>query len=906
MRLLATKLFVPSVVHGVVGRVRLDERLAAGTRGPLTLVCSAAGWGKTTLVADWLRRTGRRAGWLSLDEHDNDVHRFLAYLLAAVHQILPGVGTMLANDLQSTEDFDPQLALIELLNDIAEAEQEALLVLDDLHLVDSTDVQDLLTFIIDSVPPNLHLIVTTRIEPPLPLARLRARGRLVEIRVPDLRFTTDEARAFLSTSMGIELSKENVEALEVRTEGWIAGLQMAAISLRDRQDAPSFIESFAGSHRFILDYLMDEVLGRMSPERRQVLLQLSILRELSAPLVDAVTGRQDGRALLESLESQNLFLVPLDDRRETYRFHHLFGTLLRHEFDVTVDAADRAMLHERASVMLEELGNIEGATDHAIEAEAWDRAEALLVQFAEWQALRGHDNAVLDRLRLIPDDELRQRPRLQLKRAWILEDYASSAEVDESIVTITQWLEEHSDQRLEGEFSVFKGVRATSRGDFEIAARHFANAEGKLAKDTLEWGLFKTHRAGLELVNDRFARARQDADELLREVQRLTDPFVGLWARWFRAQIEMLAGDPLETIRQITGLVPLLEKEFGDHPPRSTGVGYVTLALAYYERGELDDAVEWLEKALELFDPRFDADQCSAMVLTQVRVEVARDPRGTGWSEALRHGEALLSQSKMHFFGAKLVANRVRVALNPRTLIDPKPLVDAWVSTLGMREELHVTFGGLVFPTTRRGFALALLGRCLAYQGHFDDAREILTRYLEQARAADRRLCMVEGALAMAELEHRAGRSLEVIKHLERAVHDANERQLIGPFFEHAPELLDKAATLARSYGMLNLSRRIENIDAGESQNEVESSRDVALNSASAKANNLAGEEDVLSTRELEVLQLVAEGCSNAEVGRRLFVAPSTVKKHLEHVYDKLDVRRRTQAVAKARTLGLL
>ncbi len=349
--LLRTKLFVPQAHPQMVVRPRLLQRLDAGQQRSLTLISAPAGFGKTTLVRAWLGGSARAAAWFSLDEGDNDPVRFLAYLVAALQTIAPTIGAGLPGGVHGSQQHaqPTEPILTALINDISAVPDPFFLVLDDYHLIDAEPIDRALAFLIDHSPPQLHLIITTRQDPNLPLARLRARGQMTELRAHDLRFTPEETAQYLNQVMGLNLSPADIAALEGRTEGWIAGLQLAMLSLQGHQDVPGFIRAFAGDHRFIADYLVDEVLQRQPAAVRTFLLQTSILERLHGPLCDAVTGQTDGATQLEALARGNVFVIPLDDQRRWYRYHHLFADVLRSHLQQEQDgtAADTPPAGER-------------------------------------------------------------------------------------------------------------------------------------------------------------------------------------------------------------------------------------------------------------------------------------------------------------------------------------------------------------------------------------------------------------------------------------------------------------------------------------------------------------------------------------------------------------------------------
>src|SRR6266853_5438825 len=400
--ILATKLYRPRLRPNVVSRPRLLERLNEGLHRKLTLIAAPAGFGKTTLVSEWVEGIERPAAWLSLDEGENDPARFLTYLVAALQTIAATIGEGALGVLQSPQPPPSESILTALLNEITTLPDHFVLVLDDYHVIDAKPVDMALAFLVEHLPPQMHLVIATREDPQLPLARLRARGHLTELRATDLRFTASEAAGFLTQVMGLSLSTEDIAALEDRTEGWIAGLQLAALSMQGHPDVPGFIRAFAGDHRYIVDYLVEEVLQRQPEPVRSFLLQTAILDRLHGPLCDAVTGQEEGNARLEALERGNFFVVPLDDKRHWYRYHHLFAEVL--SAHLLAEQPDQvATLHRLASEWYEQHGLAADAIRHALAAADFARA-ADLVELALPAMRRNRQEAtVLDWLKALPD-----------------------------------------------------------------------------------------------------------------------------------------------------------------------------------------------------------------------------------------------------------------------------------------------------------------------------------------------------------------------------------------------------------------------------------------------------------------------------------------------------------------------
>ena len=423
--LLETKLYVPRPRRGLVPRPRLSQRLDRGTTSKLMLISAPAGFGKTTLLTEWLAAgpaapaDERLAAWLSLDRADNDPASFWTYVIAALQTVAPGVGESALTLLQAPQPPPIETVLTALLNDLGASTGDIVLVLDDYHVIDARDVQEGMAFLLDHLPPRLHVVIASRTDPALPLARLRARGELVETRAAELRFTPDEAAAYLNEMMGLQLTARDVAALEGRTEGWIAALQLAALSMQGRDDVAGFIAGFTGDDRYVVDYLAEEVLQRQSDRVQAFLLQTSILARLSGPLCDAVTGQGGGKAMLEALDRGNLFLVPLDDRRQWYRYHHLFADVLQARLlDEQPDLVPD--LHQRASAWYQQNGEPAVAIGHALAAGDFERAADLAELEIPAMSRTRQEAMVRGWLEVIPDEVVRVRPVLSVGFAGAL------------------------------------------------------------------------------------------------------------------------------------------------------------------------------------------------------------------------------------------------------------------------------------------------------------------------------------------------------------------------------------------------------------------------------------------------------------------------------------------------------
>ena len=499
--LLETKFYVPRSRRGLVPRPRLSERLDRGAASKLMLVSAPAGFGKTTLLTEWLAAgpaapaDERLAAWLSLDRGDNDPVSFWTYVIAALRTVAPGVGESALALLHAPQPPPIETVLTVLLNELGAVAGDIVLVLDDYHVIDARDVQDGMAFLLDHLPPWLHVVIASRADPALPLARLRARGELVETRAAELRFTPDEAAAYLNEMMGLQLTARDVAALEGRTEGWIAALQLAALSMQGRDDVAGFIAGFAGDDRHVVDYLVEEVLQRQPEHVQAFLLQTSILGRLSGPLCDAVTGQGGGKAMLEALDRGNLFLVPLDDRRQWYRYHHLFADMLQVRL-LDEQPGQVPDLHRRASAWYQQNGEPSVAISHALAAEDFERA-ADLVELAIPAMRRTRQEAtVRGWLEVIPDEVVRVRPVLSVGFAGALLSVGEFEGVEARLRDAERWLDtttgirqgpqapsaemvvvdDDEFRRLPAEIELYRAALALVRGDGPGTVRHARRA----------------------------------------------------------------------------------------------------------------------------------------------------------------------------------------------------------------------------------------------------------------------------------------------------------------------------------------------------------------------------------------------------------------------------------------------
>ena len=902
--ILVTKLYVPPPRLKVVLRPRLIDRLNEGlsAQSRLTLISAPAGFGKTTLVSDWVANCHLPVAWLALDEGDSDPARFLNYLVAALQNISANIGHGV---LVSLDAAGPQLPpvksiLTALLNEISAFPHDFILVLDDYHLVDSQPVDNALTFVLEHLPPHMHLVIATREDPNLPLPRLRARGQLTELRVADLRFTPAEAADFLNQVMGLNLLAEDIAALETHTEGWVAGLQLAALSLRGHADIPGFIQSFTGSHHFVTDYLVEEVLQQQPAGIQNFLLRTSILERLCGPLCDAVLldASASGQVTLEVLERANLFIVPLDNERRWYRYHHLFADLLRQRLqqqsqkkaaspagEPGAAEVEVAEYHRRASAWYEDNGFEFEAFQHAAAANDVERAERLIEGKDMPLHFRGASTAIIGWLASLPAPVLDARPSLQVRYATLLLVTGQTTGVEEKL------------QAAEAALAIAQqGARMDDRTRDLIGQIAAARATIALTQYQPEVMLVQSRRALEFLPPDNLTFRATAYWTMAFAYQLQGDRGATSQAYSEGASISQAAGNTFNLILAISGLGLIQELEnqlyaaaetyrrvlrlFGEQPLPNACEAYLGLARISYEWNDLDAAEEHARQSLVLarqFDRVIDRFVISQVFLA--RLKMARGDLA-GAEAILAEAEQATRQNNFVYRMPEVAARQVLLLLRQGNLAAAAHLAQSCDLPI-IQARVHLAQGD---PAA----ALALL--------------EPLRRQMETRRWEDERLkVMVLQAVALRV----QGQKDQAVQVLGDALALAEQGGFVRIFIDEGEpmaELLSEAAArgVAPEYAGKLLAA-----NTGEQQKNTEKSDQPR---PLPQGGNRDGELQVepLSQRELEILKLIAQGLSNREISERLFLALDTVKGHNRIIFDKLQVQNRTEAVARARQLGLL
>jgi LuxR family transcriptional regulator, maltose regulon positive regulatory protein len=921
-QLLTTKLHIPPTRPQLVLRPRLVKRLNDGLGCKLTLLSAPAGFGKTTLVSEWLDdfrlaaanedHAANRIAWFSLDEGDNDLVRFLAYFITALKQAsgmqsVIGVGAL--EMLQSPQPPPAETVLTSLLNEVAAIPDRIILVLDDYHVIEIQPIHEALTFLLEHSPQQLHLVIATREDPHIPLARLRARCHMTELRAADLRFTPSEAAEFLNQVMGLGLTAEDIAALEDRTEGWIVGLQLAAVSLQGQADKSRLIRSFTGSNRFVLDYLVEDVLSQQPRGLQDFLVQTSILKRLSGPLCDALTGQENGQAALEMLDHANLFIVPLDNERRWYRYHNLFADLLRRRLHQT-QPEQQPILHLRASEWYEQNGFTEQAIEHSLGAEDFNRAATLAEQ--AWPEMHSSYKGVnwLRWVKAIPDELVRARPVLSTGYGWSLIDTGDLEGADLHLTDAEQWLDARANMAEYPEGSSLKQVKLDEQAVRSLSAS-IANARAYLTQalgDVTATEKYTQRALDLLPENDYFERglssilqgfaywssgnleaAHRAISAAISNMQMLGKIRFIISFTSYLADIMIAQGRLNETKKTYLQLLDTAVEQGGPELIEMAVV-YLGLSELYHEQGDLQAARRYLLSSealgkLPAFPPWY-----RHWVLAQVRIKEAEAD--------LEAVFEILNEADRLYYRHPIPDVRPLSALIARAQLVEGRLAEAllWVDERGLSVEDELSY--------LREFEHLTLARILIAQyksGHQDglihDTIGLLERLLKAAQEGGRVGSVIEIMLLQALAYKAKGDIRRALISLEHALELAEPEGYLRLFVDEGPPMaLLLYEALARDISPAYVHRLLAAFPVTKPKMPVP---------AQAQSPDF-GLIEPLSEREIEVLRLIADGLTNPEIATRLFLSPHTIKAHTRNIFSKLNVHNRQQAIARSQALGIL
>jgi LuxR family maltose regulon positive regulatory protein len=906
--ILATKLHIPLARSKVVPRLRLVERLNAGLHQgqgfgrKLTLVCAPAGFGKTSLITEWLAACQYPAAWLSLDNGDKELRHFLAYMIAALQSLGKEIGADAVSMLQSPQMPSTELLLTSLLNEVTVASRDFILVLDDYHTLESKSIDQAVSFLLEHLPQHMHVVITTREDPSLPLARLRARSQLTELRDSDLRFTSAEAADFLNRVMDLDLSADQLALLESRTEGWIAGLQLAALSMQGNQDIAGFIQSFTGAHQFVLEYLLEEVLHRQPENIQNFFLKTSILNGLCGPLCDVVLGDAagSGQKTLEYLHHANSFISALDNERRWYRYHQLFRDLLRQRLGQGLSGAEIAGLHLRASEWYEKNGDVYEAFQHAIAANDFNRAAGIAE--TTWQGMNeSFQNAAWLRwVEQLPGELIPLRPVLCTQIAWSLMNTGDVHGSESRLQDAERSLDGPYEKVVVVEKSQFQTLRA--RIAFARAYNALALGNGSDALGHAEQALQLTPdenaylRAQTKaiLTSAHWANGRLDAayssmSEWMHTAQKAGNIMFAIASAHGAAEILIAQGrlqDAVKTYEQSVQLASTAGRE----AQRFTAPHHLGLAMLYLEMGNDETAAQHFETGLEVGSHCTLTDWPYHKSITQARWKE--------YEQDIHAAVELLDEARRVYVRTLIPDAHPAEAWKARAYLKLGQLSDAqdWAQQHGLTVDDELSYlHEFEHTTLARVFIVAYQSN--RAEGNIRDALGLLDRLLIAAEEGKRTGSVIE-ILILQALAHRTrGNKPQAFASLKRALTLAKPEGYLRIFVDEGKtvsELLVElgASTESDVRALKPYIRKL--LSAFETQ------RDAHL---PARSQPLI---EPLSDRELEVLRLVAHGLSNDEISKRLFLSVSTVKGHNLRIFGKLQVKSRTEAVARARELGLL
>ena len=889
--LLQTKLYVPRLRSDLVHRPHLLETLNHGLNSKLTLVSAPAGFGKTTLVGEWVTHltiTDSHVAWLSLDAADNDLARFLRYVVTAVcrskNNDSPAGKSALAM-LHSQQPTPTEAVLTSLINEIAAMPDRIILVLDDYHLVEAQPVHDALGFLLDNSPPQIHLVIATREDPPLLLSRFRARAQLTEIRAADLRFTTAEAADFLNRVMGLDLSPENIAALETRTEGWITGLQLAAISMQRSDESTRFIQSFTGSHHYVMDYLIEEVLAQQPDHMERFLVQTAVLDQLTGSLCNALTGRDDGQEMLAVLERANLFVIPLDEERQWYRYHHLFGDLLRRRLRRT-RPEDLPILHKKASGWFKNQGLDQEAIKHSLAGKNYQHAAKLIEAIAFDMIQQGKHTTIVGWLNAFPEEILKEHAYMCVLHARTLQLTGDLENSEVRLIDAENALDSQAYQvdEISGLIHSCRAYSSFMIGDHDNTISHARQALDELpataallrVQTALYLGIAYRYRGELQAALDIY-------DEILPSVKSQGGHSISVLCY-------LHLGDLYTEMAQLQRAQELYEQALkstehhtGQPDLPFTGYIYVSMGRIFRQWNQLEDAYHLTMKGLTLCREWNVAD-----ILALSCLELAYIHQALGNVEQAKPliQEAIQIFNSLSDWGSQLgTAHKAKFDL----VCGDIESAERWADSNDLLTDDTFEF--------HREIEYLVLVRVFIAQKRLQKAHALVVRIQRIAKEIRRRQTELEALILQALILSKQGKTDQALLHLEKALLIGEPEGYIRIFVDEGQAMVHLLQQALSSGVAPDYVRRLLAAFPAE----------VSFQTAVSKLPiDQSGLIEPLSERELEILQKIAEGLTNPEIANRLYLSLNTVKVHTRNIYSKLDVHNRTQAVAKARDMGIL
>ena len=891
--ILQTKLIIPLLHPNLVSRSRLTNQIETGVQfsHKLTLVAAPAGFGKTTVVSAWVHQNQRNVAWFSLDEGDNEVTVFWTYVIASIRTVLPAFAETIFTALTASPPAPLDNILPILVNELAELEAPLVLVLDDYHVIANQEIHDSISFLLDHQPQQFHLVIATRADPPLPIARIRAQRCLTELRAEDLRFTEIETQMLLNEMMGLELTDEDVKVLEKRTEGWGVGLLLAAQSMQGRRDKHAFIAAFSGSQHYILEYLVEEVLKRQSEEARKFLLQTSILDRLSGPLCDVVVGGNSSESTIQELSKENLFIIPLDQDHIWYRYHHLFADLLVNFLRKEFAREEILELHRRASQWYQETGEHDKAVKYALSGQDFEGAADLIEQIVDQVIARGQVKTLLGWIEAIPEEVIKSRPRLLMHQGWVVflsgRVTLASQILQQAKHALTSILEGNDKNLLHGRLSAMLATITVLTRDITGALVEAQEALANLPEDEF---IFRARATRVLGVSYMFLGEMKQALENLEQARSLA----------LAGQNKFLASEILSqmgTVRKHQGMLSLavdvyqqilnLYEQPETAPPAC--LGYVGLAEIALERNDLRNADSYLNRGIDLCLKSHIGYALQPAYLIGGLLKYAQCDK-VGAQETIQKGEDLSRA------GGGSLESRLGLA---------------WFQTrlyllFGELEKARDWATGKLLPSSWSFHEMpilldemhqSLLARVYLKSGEFEKVLDIYEHIYPQAEKSGRLARVIELSLFKAIVLNKMGKlddALAVFKKCLALTESEGYLRLFLELGQDVADLLQKTQVEGKHGEYVSKLLAAFN------------GQQVGVKGDAVKLPSQGGLIEPLTERELEVLRLMCEGHSNQDIADTMIVSVNTVKKHTSNIYGKLGVRNRAQAVLRAREIKLI
>jgi LuxR family maltose regulon positive regulatory protein len=890
---LSTKLYVPPFRSAWISRARLEKKMEAGLERKLTLLSAPAGFGKTTVLVDWIHKHKIPTAWFSLDKGDNDPLQFLTYVILGLQTMMEGIGKAPSTMLQSPQPPPIETILINLINDANRIQKDFVLVMDDYHLVDAQPVHDMITFLLENLPEQMHLIIATRSDPHLPLlARLRSQDQMIELRAADLCFKADETANLFNKTLSINLSARDIHQLETRTEGWIAGLQLAGLSLQGHKDPSGFIAKFKGDNQYIADYLTEEVLNRQPEHLRDFLLHTSILERLSGPLCDALTCQENSQQTLNTLEKANLFVIPLDEERSWYRYHHLFADLLKQQMRLQQGELE-SELHRRASQWLAENGFKNEAVDHAFASQNNARAAQLIEEIAEiyWDDAR--ESRLLWWLKKLPDELIDANPKLCIfyARELIKSEFPDEAETRlqtaEQLLASTS-ISDTKKEALQGRIAAIRAYESSRTGDAPRMIHFSKQALKLLPQSDLIWRSVAASNLGVAytlLGAGDLVKAQRAFSEAKKICEAAGNIYYTIFAGSCLGSC-MLHRGRLNEAENICRQSLSLANENRIFQTGTVGNLYSTLGAIMCERNEFDEGIRLINKGIELCQQGRDPGSLAVCRMCLWRALIYRADF-VGLLKVMQDLNEQASAFRLPYWMTNSIS-----AFNAIIWLATGDLKAAvkWAQERGL--SINDKLGNL---HELEYFALVHI---LFAKNRLDDADQLLQRMIEDAKAGDRVIMMIDMHLLRVRIFKRKKDPAAALGELKLALALAQTGGSTSVFVSKGKpmaKLLEKIIEVNKHHH--------DDTKAGFSLSFAKKLLAMIKAGVPPKIEGLI---EPLSERELEVLYLIAAGLQNKEIAEKLFISLNTVKTHLKNINSKLDVKSRIRAVARAKEMGLL